>query len=263
MGKFDGKVAFLTGGASGLAERAAKDFAAEGAKVVILDFDKENGLRVEKEIKDAGGEILFIEGDVRKSDSVEAGVNKTFEKYGTIDFLIHSAGILKDGMIHKLSEENWDDVINTHLKGFYLTLQACAKRWITYCKENPKERIADYPDRRVITISSQAAEGNIGQLNYAAAKSGMIGMVKTAGLELIRYNIKSHAIMPTLIETPILGELLSKQEGKWRKYYSGRIPLGIGEPKYVSQVILFLCSDAAWFMNGEVIGINGGRLDKV
>jgi len=246
MGKFDGKVAFLTGGASGLAERAAKDFAAEGAKVVILDFDKENGLRVEKEIKDAGGEVLFIEGDVRKSDSVEAGVNQAFEKYETVDFLIHSAGILKDGMIHKLSEENWNDVINTHLKGFFLTL-----------------KIADYPDRRVIAISSQAAEGNIGQLNYAAAKSGMIGMVKTAGLELIRYNIRSHAIMPTLIETPILGELLSKQEGKWRKYYSGRIPLGIGESKYVSQVILFLCSDAAWFMNGEVIGINGGRLDKV
>ncbi|GAG75905.1 unnamed protein product, partial [marine sediment metagenome] len=84
----------------------------------------ENGLRVEKEIKDAGGEVLFIEGDVRKSDSVEAGVNKTFEKYGTIDFLIHSAGILKDGMIHKLSEEYWDDVINTHLKGFYLTLHS-------------------------------------------------------------------------------------------------------------------------------------------
>jgi len=263
MGKFEGKVAFLTGGASGLAEQAAKDFAAEGAKVVIFDFDKVNGARVEKEIKDAGGEVLYIDGDVRKADSVEAGISKTFEKYGTIDFLIHSAGILKDGMIHKLSEELWDDVIDTHLKGFFLSLQACAKRWIVYCKENPKEQIADYPDKRVITISSQAAEGNIGQLNYSAAKSGMLGMVKTAGLELIRYNIRTHAIMPTLIETPILGELLSKQEGKWRKYYSGRIPLGIGESKYVSEVILFLCSDSAWFMNGEVIGINGGRLEKV
>ncbi len=263
MGKFDGKVAFLTGGASGLAEQAAKDFAAEGAKVVIFDFDKVNGKRVEKEIKDAGGEVLYIDGDVRKADSVEAGISKTFEKYGTIDFLIHSAGILKDGMIHKLSEELWDDVIDTHLKGFFLSLQACAKRWIAYCKENPKEQIADYPDKRVITISSQAAEGNIGQLNYSAAKSGMLGMVKTAGLELIRYNIRTHAIMPTLIETPILGELLSKQEGKWRKYYSGRIPLGIGESKYVSEVILFLCSDSAWFMNGEIIGINGGRLEKV
>ncbi|MBY8983975.1 MAG: SDR family oxidoreductase [Candidatus Lokiarchaeota archaeon] len=263
MGRFDNKVAFLTGGASGLAKTAAKDFASEGAKVVLFDFDKENGLSVEKDIKAAGGEVLFIEGDVRNSESVEAGVSKAFEKFGTIDFLIHSAGILKDGMIHKLSEEDWDDVINTHLKGFFLSLQACSKRWIANCKDNPKEEISEYPDKRIITISSQAAEGNIGQLNYSAAKAGMLGMVKTAGLELIRYNIRTHAVMPTLIETPILKDLLSKQEGKWRKYYSGRIPLGIGESKYVSQVILFLCSEAAWFMNGEIIGINGGRLDKV
>jgi len=263
LDRFKGKVVLITGGASGLGEAAAKEFALEGAKVVIFDFDKENGVRVEKEIKDTGGEVFYFDGDVRKADSVENGVNAAFEKYGTVDFLIYSAGILKDGMIHKLSEEFWNDVINTHLKGFFLSMQACTKRWIGHCKENPKEQIADYPDRRIITISSQAAEGNIGQLNYSAAKAGMIGMVKTAGLELIRYNIKTHAIMPTLIETPILSDLLSKQEGKWRKYYSGRIPLGIGEPKYVSRVILFLCSEDAWFMNGEIVGINGGRLDKV
>jgi 3-oxoacyl-[acyl-carrier protein] reductase len=261
--RFDGKVAFITGGASGLGEETAKNFAKEGAKVIIADFDKENGTRVEKEIKDVGGNVLFIDCDVRKASEVEHAVKTAFEKVGAVDFLIHSAGILKDGMIHKLEEERWDDVINTHLKGFFLTLQACTKRWIDICKDNPKEKIADNPDRRVITISSQAAEGNIGQLNYSAAKAGMIGMVKTAGLELIRYNIRTHAIMPTLIETPILGELLSKQEGKWRKYYSERIPLGIGEARYVSRVILFLCSDDAWFMNGEIIGINGGRLDKV
>jgi len=263
LNRFEGKVAYITGGASGLGEKAAKEFAAEGAKVVIFDFDKENGIRVENEIKNAGGEVFYFEGDVRKAESVENGVKTAFEKYGTIDFLIHSAGILKDGMIHKLSEEYWDDVINTHLKGFFLNLQACAKRWVDICRANPKENVADYPDRRVITISSQAAEGNIGQLNYSAAKAGMLGMVKTAGLELIRYNVRTHAIMPTLIETPILSDLLSKEDGKWRKYYSGRIPLGIGEPKYVSQVILFLCSEDAWFMNGEIIGINGGRLDKV
>ncbi len=263
MERFTDKVAFITGGASGLGEKTAKNFAAEGAKVVLFDFDADNGKRVENEIKNAQGEALFIEGDVREKDSVINGVQKAFDTYGTIDFLIHSAGILKDGMIHKLSEERWNDVINTHLRGFFFVLQTCVQHWIDICKENPKEKIADYPDRRVITISSQAAEGNIGQINYSAAKAGMLGMVKTAGLELIRYNIRVHAIMPTLIETPILGELLSKEDGKWRKYYSGRIPLGIGEPKYVSRVILFLCSDGAWFMNGEIIGINGGRLDKV
>jgi len=263
LNRFEGKVAYITGGASGLGERTAKDFAKEGSKVVLFDFDKVNGERVEKEIKDAGGDVIFIEGDVRIKDQVENGVKTAYEKYGTIDFLLHSAGILQDGMINKLTEERWDNVINTHLKGFFLILQACTIRWIDYCKENPKENIADYPDKRIITISSQAAEGNIGQLNYSAAKAGMLGMVKTAGLELIRYNIKTHAVMPTLIETPILGELLSKDDGKWRKYYSGRVPLGIGVPEYVSKVILFLCSRDSWFMNGEIIGINGGRLDKL
>ncbi|MBD3197879.1 MAG: SDR family oxidoreductase [Candidatus Lokiarchaeota archaeon] len=261
--RFEEKVAFITGGASGLGEKTAKDFAGEGAKVVLYDFDGENGKRVENEIKSAGGEVMFLEGDVREIETIDSAVQKTFDTYGPIDFLIYSAGILQDGMIHKLPEERWNAVIDTHLKGFFLSMQACVKRWIDICKADKKEKIEEYPDRRIITISSQAAEGNIGQLNYSAAKSGMLGMVKTAGLELIRYNIKTHAIMPTLIETPILGELLSKQEGKWRKYYSGRIPLGIGEPKYVSKVILFLCSDDAWFMNGEIIGINGGRLDKV
>jgi 3-oxoacyl-[acyl-carrier protein] reductase len=263
MERFTDKNAFITGGASGLGEQTAKDFAKEGANVILFDFDAENGKRVENEIKEAGGEALFIEGDVREKESVDNGVQKAFDTYGPVDFLLHSAGILKDGMIHKLSEERWNDVINTHLRGFFFVLQACVQRWIQICKDNPKDEIKDYPDRRVITISSQAAEGNIGQLNYSAAKAGMLGMVKTAGLELIKYNIRTHAVMPTLIDTPILGELLSKQDGKWRKYYEGRIPLGIGEPEYVSGVILFLCSEDAWFMNGEVVGINGGRLGKV
>ncbi len=263
MERFKNKVALITGGASGLGKQAAKDFAKEGVKIAIFDKDIENGKQVEREINEAGGEALFIEGDVRSNNDVEKGTQEVFEKFGTVDFLINSAGILKDGMIHKIPEEDWNYVINTHLKGFFFSMQACVKRWIDHCKGNPKENIADYPDKRIITISSQAAEGNIGQLSYSAAKAGMIGMVKTAGLELIRYNIKTHAIMPTLIETPILKDLLSKQDGKWRKYYSGRIPLGIGKPEYVSEVIMFLCSDASWFMNGEIIGINGGRLDKV
>ena len=260
MSRFDGKVAFITGGASGIGEAVSKDFAKEGAKVVLFDIDEKNGKRVESEIKSKKGEALFIEGDVRKMDSVEKGVAQAFEKYGTVDFLVNSAGILQDGMIHKLSEEKWNNVIDTNLKGCFLCLQACAKRWIEKYSKNPKEKITDYPDKRVISISSQAAEGNIGQINYSASKAGLIGMTKTAAMELIRYNIKVHCVMPTLIETPILGELLSKEDGKWRKYYSERIPLGIGKPKYVSDAILFLCSQESSFMNGVIVPINGGRL---
>ncbi len=259
MKRFEGKVAMVTGGASGLGEKTAKEFAKEGAKVVIFDKDVENGKRVEKENEN----VIYIEGDVRKSDSVKKGIAEVFEKHGTVDYLINSAGILQDGMIHRLSEERWDNVIDTNLKGCFLCMQECVKRWIDANKANPKELIADYPDKRVISISSQAAEGNIGQVNYSASKAGLIGMTKTAAMELIKYNVKVHCVMPTLIETPILGELLSKDDSKWRKYYSGRIPLGIGVEKYVSDAILFLCSQESWYMNGVILPINGGRLGPV
>ncbi len=260
MKKFEGKVAFVTGGASGLGEKTAKEFASNGAKAIIFDKDSKNGKRVEEEIKKADGIALFIEGDVRKIDSVKKGVAEAFEKCGTVDYLINSAGILKDGMINKLSEENWNDVIDTNLKGCFLCLQQCAIRWIEETKKNPKKTIAENPDKRVVNISSQAAEGNIGQINYSASKAGLIGMTKTAAMELIRYNVKVHCVMPTLIETPILGELLSKEDGKWRKYYTERIPLGIGVPKYISDAILFLCSEESKFMNGVILPVNGGKL---
>ncbi|MBY9007917.1 MAG: SDR family oxidoreductase [Candidatus Lokiarchaeota archaeon] len=257
---FEGKTAFITGGGSGLGEAIAKDFAQHRANVVIFDISSENGNRVEEEIKIKGGNALFIKGDVKDSTSVKECVAKAFDKYGTIDFLINSAGILRDGLIHKLSEEKWELVIDINLKGSFLCLQECTKRWIEDAKNNRKEHISDYPDKRVINISSQAAEGNIGQVSYASSKAGLIGLTKTAAMELIRYNIKTHAIMPTLIETPILGELLEKEDGKWRKYYEGRIPLGIGKTRYVSDAIRFLCSNDSWFMNGVILPINGGRL---
>ncbi|MBN1216344.1 MAG: SDR family oxidoreductase [Candidatus Lokiarchaeota archaeon] len=258
--KFEGKTAFITGGGSGLGEAIAKDFALQGANVVIFDISVENGKRIEEEIQSKGGHALFTEGDVKNSKSVEECVAKAFDKFGTVDFLINSAGILRDGLIHKLSEEKWDLVMNINLKGSFLCLKECSKRWIEAVKNNRKEHIVDYPDKRVINISSIASEGSIGQINYVASKAGIIGLTKTAAMELIRYNIRTHAIMPTLIETPILGDVLEKEDGKWRKYYEGRIPLGIGKPRYVSDAIQFLCSEDSWFMNGVILPINGGRL---
>ena len=132
MGRFNNKVAFLTGGASGLAKTAAKDFASEGAKVVLFDFDKENGLSVEKDIKAAGGEALFIEGDVRNSESVEAGVSKAFEKFGTIDFLINGAGgnspvaTTKVEQVEQVSKSELEKTFyGLDIKGFENPLKEC------------------------------------------------------------------------------------------------------------------------------------------
>ncbi len=258
--KFKGKVALITGGASGIGAQTAKDFAKEGAKVVILDIKKNEGKSIEREINDNGGEALFIKCDVSKKDDVESAVKSAFEEYGDIDFLINSAGILIDGMIHKLSENDWDAVIDINLKGTFLCIQAVSKYWINSAEANKKESITSYPDKRIVNISSIAANGNVGQIAYSASKAGIIGITYTCAKELIKYNIRTHVVMPTLIDTPMIEDLLNKENNKWRNFYENRIPFGIGKPSNVSNVILFLCSNDSYFMNGAILEINGGRL---
>ncbi|MFX0100590.1 MAG: SDR family NAD(P)-dependent oxidoreductase [Candidatus Hodarchaeota archaeon] len=269
---FKDKVALITGGASGIGKEAAIQFTKNGAKVCIFDINKETLDSTNDEIKNAGGECLAIHGDVRKKEDVDGCVEKAIDTLGGLDYLINCAGILKDGLIHKLPEDDFDDVIAVNLKGVYLFMQACAKYWVkdpyaqikTAKKEGkPIPAPPTFPDRRIISISSLAAEGNIGQLAYGASKAGVVGMTKTAAKELIKYNIKAHAIMPTLIDTPIIGDLLVKDDGKWRKYYEGRIPLGIGKTKYVADAILFLCGPESGFMNGNVLSLNGGKIGEL
>lgn len=258
--KFKGKVALITGGASGIGAQTAEDFAKEGAKVVILDIKKNEGKSIERKINDNNGEALFIKCDVSKKLDVESAVNTAFEKYGDIDFLINSAAILIDGMIHKLSENDWDAVIDTNLKGTFLCIQAVSKYWINSAEANKKENITSYLDKRIINVSSMAANGNIEQIAYSSSKAGIIGMTYTCAKELIKYNIRTHAITPTLIDTPMIKDLLEKENNKWRDFYEKRIPFGIGKPSNVSRVILFLCSEDSYFMNRAILEINGGRL---
>lgn len=267
--KFKDKVALVTGGASGIGKETAMQFVKNGAKVCIFDINKDGLDSASAAIKNDGGECLVFHGDVRKKSDVDACVEKAIVELGGVDYLINCAGILKDGLIHRLPEKDFDDVIAVNLKGVYLFMQACARYWvkdpyaqIKAAKKEGKPAPAptSFPDRRIIGISSLAAEGNIGQLAYGASKAAVVGMTKTAAKELIKYNIKTHAIMPTLIDTPIIGDLLVKDDGKWRKYYEGRIPLGIGKTKYVADAILFLCGPESGFMNGNVLSLNGGKL---
>ncbi len=259
---FKDKVVFMTGGASGIGRQTSIDFAKHGAKVVVFDM-ADAGAAVAAEIEKSGGKALFVKGNVAKKEDVDKAVDKAFETFGTVDILINAAGILRDGMLHKLSEADWDLVIAVNLKGAFLVTQAIAKKWIAFCQANKKENIMDYPDRRIVGIASMAAEGNIGQTNYSASKAGLIGMTKTWAKELVRYNVRTHAVMPTLIETPIIGDLLKKDDGKFEKMYKEKIPFGIGKPNYVSDVIMFLCSPESVFMNGGVIQINGGKLGEL
>jgi len=261
MGKFKGKSVFLTGGSTGIGRQTALDFAKENAKVTIFDINEEGGQKTTKDCKTAGAEkVLFIKGDISNYASVDGAIQKAFDEMGTVDILINSAGVLRDAMIHKLEEKNWDFVIAINLKGTFLAIQACAKRWIEKCKTMGELPTMQYPDRRIINISSMAANGNIGQINYGASKAGVIGLTLTAAKELVRYNVRTHAIQPTVVETPLTEDLLTKQDGKFKEMYEGKIPFGIGKTSYISDVILFLAGPESIFMNGNIISINGGKL---
>lgn len=259
--RFKDRVALITGGASGIGARAARDFAREGAKIAI--FDTQDAGVIEKMIKDDGGDVIFIQGSVSKKDDVENFVRKSFDAFGDADYLINSAGILRDSMFIKMTEEEWDQVIDVNLKGTFLVTQAVARRWVEAARGEHKEKITDYPDKRIVTISSMAANGNVGQTNYSASKAGIIGLTLTWAKELVRYNIRSHAIKPTLIDTGIVENLLTKQDGKWKNYFEEHIPFGIGKPKHVSDSILFLCSKESYFLNGQIIEVNGGLVGEV
>jgi 3-oxoacyl-[acyl-carrier protein] reductase len=269
---FKDKVALVTGGASGIGKETAIQFAKQGAKVAIFDVNQKTLEATHEELKKITGDTIAILGDASQKDNVDACIAKVVERFGTVDYLVNSAGILRDGLIAKISEADFDAVIATNLKGVFLFIQACVKAWTKVPLEKikaakaankPAPNPADFPDKRIVTISSMAAEGNIGQVAYAASKAGVLGITKTAAKELIQYNIKAHAIQPTLIDTPIIGDLLTKEDGKWKKFYEGRIPLGIGKPKYVADAILWLCSEESNFMTGNVIQLNGGKLGEL
>lgn len=261
MGKFDGKSVYITGGSTGIGRQTALDFAREGAMVTIFDINEEGGNATAEDCKKAGApKVLFVKGDVSNYESVDGAVQKAFDEMGTVDILINSAGVLRDSMMHKLEEKHFDFVIAINLKGTFLTMQACAKRWIAKCKEMGKLEPMKYPDRRIINISSMAATGNIGQINYAASKAGVVGMTMTAAKELVRYNVRSHAVKPTVVATPLTQDLLTKGEGKFKEMYEKKIPFGVGKTSYVSDVIMFLASPESLFMNGNILEINGGKL---
>ncbi|MCW4031918.1 MAG: SDR family oxidoreductase [Candidatus Bathyarchaeota archaeon] len=270
--RFKNKVVLITGGASGIGRETAIQFAKNGAKIGIFDLDQKKIQSVRKEIMSYCDDYVSITGDVRDKKRIQECVNTLFEKYSNIDYLINSAGILKDDMIDRVSEKIFDEVLAINLKGSFLFMQACVRNWI----REPKARIkaakkegkpipkpTTFPDKRIINVSSMAAEGNVGQIAYGASKAGVIGMTKTAAKELIQYNIRTHAVMPALIYSPMTDDLVTKDDGKWRKYYESRNPLGIGEPKHVADVILFLCGEESCYMNGAIIPISGGRIHSL
>jgi 3-oxoacyl-[acyl-carrier protein] reductase len=244
------------------------DMAQNGASVVIVDLNEELGKKTLEEIKAAGnGKALFFKASVSDVNAVNNAVAETIKQFKSIDFLVNCAGILKDFLIAKFDEKKWDLTIDVNLKGVAVCTQAVVTQWVNESKTKATGQnlkflpTLDNPPKVIVNISSMAADGNMGQLAYSASKAGVVGMTLTCAKELNQYNIRCHAVKPTLIDTPIIGDLLSKDEGKFKSMYENKIPFGIGKTQYVSDVVCFLCSEGGYFMTGCIIPINGGKVD--
>ena len=237
------KVALITGGGSGIGAAVARRFAQEGAKIAIGDVDVEGAEKVAAEIKDAGGEALICKADVRKRDEVEAMVDHVLREYGRLDILINNAGVTRDSLCARMSEEDWNFVVDVNLKGTFL----CSKAAFRPMR---KQRYG-----KIVNTASVAVRGNVGQVNYSASKAGIIGLTRTLALEFARAGICVNCIAPGFIETPMTEGLPEKVKEEALK----RIPLGrIGRPEEVANLHLFLASPESDYITGQVFFIDGG-----
>lgn len=238
------KVAIITGGASGIGLAAVKKFVSEGAKVVIADFNEEAGKAVEAELLGQGADVTYISVNVADRASVDKMVAQTLEKYGQIDILVNNAGITQDAMLHKMTVEQWENVISINLSGVF----HCTQAVVGHMRERGYGRIIN-------TSSVVGKFGNVGQTNYAATKAGVIGMTQTWAKELGRKGITVNAVAPGFIRTP----MTAKMPEKILAMMVDKVNVGrLGEPEDVANAYLFLASDEASYINGIVLSVDGG-----
>lgn len=241
------KVAIVTGAGRGLGKGIAKKLAEEGAKVVVADMAPAD--ETVAEIESEGGIACAYAVNVASQEEVQGLVKFAIEKYGTLDIMVNNAGINRDGMLHKMSVENWQTVIDVDLTGtFYGTQEA-----VKYMREKQSGRI--------INISSGSWLGNLGQANYAAAKAGVVGLTKTAARENARKGITCNVICPGFIETDMTLKLKEVKDGAAWDSMMQRIPMGYaGKPSDVGNMVAFLASDEAAYITSEVINVGGGMI---
>jgi 3-oxoacyl-[acyl-carrier protein] reductase/2-hydroxycyclohexanecarboxyl-CoA dehydrogenase len=235
-----GKVAIVTGAGRGIGEGIARRLAQDGAIVVCADVNETDASSVASSLNPAG---LGVRLDVSKSEECDAVVTSTQERYGRLDILVNNAGINRDAMLHKMTDEQWHQVIAVDLSGVFFMTRAASRIM----------RAAG--SGRIVNISSASWMGNIGQANYAAAKAGVVGLSRTASKELARSQVTVNAICPGFIDTVMTRGI----PDAIREQQVARIPLGrMGQPADVAAVVAFLASDEAGYVTGEVINVGGG-----
>lgn len=239
--RLENKVAIITGGAGGIGLAAVKRFLKEGAKVAIVDYDKQQGEKIEAEL---GENVAFFAVDVSKLADVKEMVEQVVDRFGKIDILINNAGITRDATLVKMSEEDFEKVIQINLNGVYYCTQAVAPHMI-----------AQGSGKIISTSSVSGVYGNFGQTNYAATKAAIIGMTKTWAKELGRKGINVNAVAPGFTATP----MVEKMPEKVLQQMEGITSLQrLGKPEDIANAYLFLASDEASYITGHVLQVDGG-----
>ncbi|CAI8934484.1 beta-ketoacyl-ACP reductase [Priestia megaterium] len=242
-----GKVAVVTGASRGIGRAVAIELGKLGAKVVVNYSGSEaKALEVVDEIKGLGMDAIAVQANVAESDSVQAMIKEAISTFGSVDILVNNAGITRDNLLMRMKEDEWDDVINTNLKGVFLCTKAVTRQMM-------KQRAG-----RIINISSiVGVSGNAGQANYVAAKSGVIGLTKTTAKELASRNITVNAVAPGFIATDMTDKLNEEVQAEMLK----QIPLAsFGQPEDVANAVAFLASDASRYITGQTIHVDGGMV---
>lgn len=239
------RVAVVTGAGQGIGACVARAYAREGCRVAVIDLKLDVANKVVAEITAAGGEAMAVACDVADRVQVEAMAARVNAAWGRIDILVNNAGITRTAMLNKMSSEQWQQVIGVHLTGAFNCLQAVVDGMI------------ERQYGRIIYVTSAAGVlGTIGQINYSAAKAGILGMTKSTAKELARYNITANAIAPGAA-TPMTETI--RTDDRFKEKYLDRIPLGRwAEPEEIAPVFVFFASDAASYVTGQILAADGG-----
>ncbi|MBA3745224.1 SDR family oxidoreductase [Sporichthya sp.] len=251
MSRFDGKVAIVTGAAQGIGAATALRFASEGATVAVVDITAERGAETVETIIKEGGQAAAFGIDVANAASVASGVEAIAAQFGGVAILVNNAGVTRDNMLFKMTEEDWDLTVDVSLKGAFLMAQAAQKLMVP----------AKYG--KIVSLSSISALGNRGQSNYSAAKAGIQGLTATMALELARYNINVNAVAPGFVQTAMT-EAAAVRMGLDPKEFvdaaAAATPiLRVAQPEDIAAVIAFLASDDARHVVGQTIYVHGGK----
>ncbi|MEC9051131.1 MAG: 3-oxoacyl-ACP reductase FabG [Actinomycetota bacterium] len=251
MGRFDGRVVIVTGAARGIGFGTANRFAEEGASVAIIDLD-------EAAAAEAAGKLSLVDGaksvgvgcDVSNPESVDAAVERVVGELGGLHVLVNNAGITRDNLLFKMTEQDWDMVMGVHLKGAFLMTKAAQKHFV-------EQRYG-----KVVNISSTSALGNRGQANYSAAKMGVQGFTRTLGIELGPFGINANAVAPGFIATEMTDATAARLKldvEEFRKMNADANPVKrVGYPEDIAAAVTFLASDESSYITGQTLYVDGG-----